>query len=174
MKQRGKGVAGSLASPALSRGGCGRAGALARRERAPPAGPAPSAAWRCSACLAEGARVPLCAAPRRASHSAAHTAAAGRSGARSRRRRRAKQDAAGAGSRRWGAASPQQAQRQDKAAALTQLFPRGGMKGLEGTPQEGILKCTLGGGSICLSKVREKLYPWEFNTSLELSSKEYR
>ncbi|XP_054696968.1 uncharacterized protein LOC129212426 [Grus americana] len=69
-------------------GGCWRPGSAARAG-APQPCPRPGAAWRCSACLAEGARVPLCASQRlslRSTHQRSE-AAAGRSGTRSHRRR---------------------------------------------------------------------------------------
>ncbi|KAK4813898.1 hypothetical protein QYF61_002729 [Mycteria americana] len=70
-------------------GGVGWRPGSAARAGAPQPCPRPGAAWRCSACLAEGARVPLCASQRLSLRSTRQRseAAAGRSGTRSRRRR---------------------------------------------------------------------------------------
>eukprot|EP00076_Gallus_gallus_P015601 XP_015134673.1 uncharacterized protein LOC107052159 isoform X1 [Gallus gallus] len=57
-------------------GGGGGRGRAARRERAPPSRARAGAAWRCSACLAEGARVPLCASQRLSLRSAHGSGAA--------------------------------------------------------------------------------------------------
>ncbi|XP_043351227.1 translation initiation factor IF-2-like [Dermochelys coriacea] len=117
----------------LKEAGGGRAGGGAGQARS--GAPSRARAQCCMALLSLPCRgssspalslaSPRLAAPRRASHAAAHTAAAGRSGARS--RRRAKQDSAGAGSRarRWGTASPQQAEPRDKAGSAGRAPGRG-------------------------------------------------